>query len=87
VAHRGLHTVTFVTKDDEGMRRLGAPEITTHSFRKTVATLIDDEGLLARVGTDHLGHPRCRRPRTGTWLVTNSTRRWLTFLTEPSPKP
>jgi len=46
VAHRDLHTVTFVTKDDEGMRRLATPEITTHSFRKTVATLIDDEGFV-----------------------------------------
>jgi integrase len=35
---------------------LGVPEVTTHSFRKTVATLIDDEGLSARVGADHLGH-------------------------------
>jgi hypothetical protein len=24
---------------------LGVPAVTTHSFRKTVATLIDDEGL------------------------------------------
>jgi integrase len=29
-----------------------------HSFRKTVATLIDDEGLSARIGADHLGHTR-----------------------------
>jgi integrase len=29
-----------------------------HSFRKTVATLIDDEGLSARIGADHLGHAR-----------------------------
>ncbi|ORJ64119.1 site-specific integrase [Mycobacterium simiae] len=35
---------------------LGVPGVTTHSFRKTVATLIDDEGLPARVGADHLGH-------------------------------
>lgn len=35
---------------------LGVPEVTTHSFRKTVATLIDDEGLSARIGADHLGH-------------------------------
>jgi integrase len=33
---------------------LGVPEVTTHSFRKTVATLIDDEGLSARIGADHL---------------------------------
>lgn len=34
---------------------LGVPDATTHSFRKTVATLIDDEGLSARIGADHLG--------------------------------
>ena len=35
---------------------LGVPEATTHSFRKTVADLIDAEGLSARVGADQLGH-------------------------------
>jgi integrase len=35
---------------------LGVPEVTTHSFRKSVADLIDDEGLSARVGADQLGH-------------------------------
>jgi integrase len=35
---------------------LRVAEVTTHSFRKTVATLIDDEGLSARIGADHLGH-------------------------------
>jgi hypothetical protein len=35
---------------------LGA--VTSHSFRKSVATLIDDEGLSARIGADHLGHAR-----------------------------
>jgi integrase len=39
-------------------QELGVPEITTHSFRKTVATLIDDEGLSARIGADHLGHSK-----------------------------
>jgi integrase len=34
------------------------PEVSTHSFRKTVATLIDDEGLSARIGADQLGHSR-----------------------------
>jgi integrase len=38
--------------------QLGVPGVTTHSFRKTVATLIDDEGLSARVGADHLGHSK-----------------------------
>jgi integrase len=31
-------------------------DVTTHSFRKSLATLIDDEGLSARIGADHLGH-------------------------------
>jgi integrase len=39
-------------------KQLGIPEVTTHSFRKTVATLIDDEGLSARIGADHLGHSK-----------------------------
>jgi integrase len=37
---------------------LGAAGVSTHSFRKTVATLIDDEGLSARIGADQLGHAR-----------------------------
>ena len=37
---------------------LGMPDITSHSFRKTVATAIDDEGLSARIGADHLGHAK-----------------------------
>jgi integrase len=31
---------------------LGVADATTHSFRKTLATLIDDEGLSARIGAD-----------------------------------
>jgi len=34
------------------------PEVTTHSFRKTLATLIDGRGLAARFGADHLGHSK-----------------------------
>ncbi|WP_268787978.1 tyrosine recombinase XerC [Mycolicibacterium iranicum] len=37
---------------------LGVPGSSTHSFRKSIATLIDDEGLSARIGADHLGHSR-----------------------------
>jgi integrase len=37
-------------------KELGLGDATTHSFRKPVATLIDDEGLSARIGADHLGH-------------------------------
>ena len=40
----------------EARGELGAAGLTSHSFRKTVATLIDDEGLSARIGADHLGH-------------------------------
>ncbi len=38
--------------------QLGVPEVTTHSFRKSVATLIDDRGFSARIGADQLGHAR-----------------------------
>jgi integrase len=38
--------------------QLGVPGVTTHSFRKTVATLIDEGGLSARIGADHLGHAK-----------------------------
>jgi len=37
---------------------LGLPDVSSHSFRKTVATLIDDSGLSARIGADQLGHAR-----------------------------
>ena len=38
--------------------QLGFPNVTTHSFRKSVATLIDDRGLSARIGADQLGHAK-----------------------------
>lgn len=37
---------------------LGVPDATSHSLRRTVATLIDDAGLSARIGADHWGHSR-----------------------------
>lgn len=37
---------------------LGLPDISSHSFRKTVATMIDDAGLSARIAADHLGHAK-----------------------------
>jgi integrase len=46
---------------------LGVPDVTSHSFRKSLATLIDDEGLSARIGADHLGHARVSEPWTLTW--------------------
>ncbi|MEV0109348.1 site-specific integrase [Nocardia sp. NPDC050799] len=36
--------------------QFGLPETSSHSFRKSLATLIDDASLSARVGADHLGH-------------------------------
>ena len=62
---------------------LGVPDVTSHSFRKTVATLIDDEGLSARIGADHLGHAGCPRRRTPTWLAGGFTRRLLSCWTAP----
>ena len=38
---------------------LGVPDVTSHSFRKSLATLIDDEGLSARIGADHFGPQPC----------------------------
>jgi integrase len=35
---------------------LGYPELSTHSFRKTVATILDQEGLSATEIADYLGH-------------------------------
>jgi len=37
---------------------LGVPDVTSHSFRKTIATIIDDAGLSARIGADQLGHAK-----------------------------
>jgi integrase len=30
--------------------------VTSHTFRKTLATILDDQGLSARIGADQLGH-------------------------------
>ncbi len=46
---------------------LGLSDITTHSFRKTLATLIDDEGLSARVGADQLGHRQVSMTQDKYW--------------------
>ncbi len=37
---------------------LCVPDVTSHSFLKSVATLIDDAGLSARVGAEQLGHAK-----------------------------
>lgn len=38
--------------------RAGYPEITSHTFRRTVATLMDRAGLSARAAADQLGHAK-----------------------------
>jgi integrase len=38
--------------------RAGYPEITSHTFRRTVATLMDGAGLSARAAADQLGHAK-----------------------------
>ncbi|WGI31623.1 site-specific integrase [Mycolicibacterium aubagnense] len=51
-------TKNFNRQWREVRENLCVPGVTTHSFRKTLATLIDEEGLSARVGADHLGHAK-----------------------------
>lgn len=48
----------FNAKWREARTSLGVPDVTSHSFRKSMATLIDEAGLSARVGADHLGHAK-----------------------------
>jgi integrase len=38
--------------------RAGYPDITSHTFRRTVATLMDEAGLSARAAADQLGHAK-----------------------------
>jgi integrase len=42
----------------QALNRAGLPWVTSHTFRKTVATRLDDAGLSARQIADHLGHSR-----------------------------
>ncbi len=42
----------------QALYRAGLPWVTSHTFRKTVATRLDDAGLSARQIADHLGHSR-----------------------------
>lgn len=56
----GVRTSSNANKDIVGvLRRINKDAwawITTHTFRKTVATLLDDAGFTARQIADHLGH-------------------------------
>src|SRR4051794_15255176 len=42
----------------EAFAAMGMPGITSHAFRKTVATLMDQAGLSARSAADQLGHAK-----------------------------
>jgi integrase len=42
----------------EAFAEMGMPGITSHVFRRTVATLMDDAGLSARKAADQLGHAK-----------------------------
>ncbi|MGR7026147.1 site-specific integrase [Geodermatophilus sp. URMC 62] len=42
----------------QALDRAGLPWVTSHTFRKTVATRLDDAELSARQIADHLGHSR-----------------------------
>jgi integrase len=56
--------------------QLGVPEVTTHSFRKPLATLIDDRRLSARIGADQLGHARPSMTQDVYMSRGKTTRRW-----------
>jgi integrase len=42
----------------EAFLAMGMPGLTSHAFRKTVATLMDEAGLSARSAADQLGHAK-----------------------------
>ena len=42
----------------EAFAEMGLPGLTSHAFRKTVATMMDDAGLSARAAADQLGHSK-----------------------------
>ena len=62
---------------------LGVPDVTSHSFRKTLATLIDDEGLSARIGAEHLGHARVKETHDTYMARRRFTRRLPSRWTGP----
>lgn len=68
-ASNNPHDVVFPSsvgtlRDPDGLSKqwrrvrdaLGFDWVTTHTFRRTLATIIDDAGMSARVGADQLGH-------------------------------
>lgn len=76
---------------------LNVPDVSSHSFRKSIATIIDDAGMSARIGADQLGHSKVSmtqdkymtRGRVHTQvadLLENSIhKRHINGTSEPSP--
>ena len=57
-AQGGLRDPSNTQADMRDAFRKAGFDITSHVFRKTVATLMDDAGLSPRAGADQLGHSR-----------------------------
>jgi len=68
-AEANMHNVVFPSsagtlRDPDGVSKqwrrvreaLGYEWVTSHTFRRTLATIIDAEGMSARIGADQLGH-------------------------------
>lgn len=49
----------------EAFDAAGYPWVTSHSYRRTVATLMDEAGLSARQAADQLGHARVSMVQDG----------------------
>jgi integrase len=62
---------------------VGAAGVTTHSFRETVATLIDGGGLSARIGADHLGHTNVSMTQDKHMARVGVMLRWPSFWIAP----
>ena len=55
---------------------LGFPDVPSHSFPKTLATLIDGSGLSARVSEDQLGHARLSMTQDTSMSGAEFTQLW-----------
>lgn len=51
----------------------GRPEISSHVFRRSVATAMDAVGLTPRMAADQLGHERVSMPTTSTTAAAPAT--------------
>ncbi|MDL9944268.1 tyrosine-type recombinase/integrase [Gordonia sp. ABSL11-1] len=64
----GLRDVNNCSKQWRQVRdRFGLTGVSSHSWRRTAATVIDEAGLSARVGADQLGHTRASMTADVYW--------------------